>query len=189
MRRLIPGVVLLVWTLGLGNSAAGTGQEIPLEDKEQILHRQIDIYRDYLPAQSDNADLHYNLGTKFYELSQVLKERSGGFFRTAEKEEFARQSEEFLEKAIDHLTQAVQLDPSLGRAYFNLGVSYFVLGSGEKAILNMRKAEARYMQKNDPRGVAKARKALRDWFDTFGYRPEDFTLPPAQAHVSDDLFY
>ena len=77
--------------------------------------------------------------------------------------------------SITHLKKSLQIQPKNAGAHFNISLTYLVEGDGENAIAHMRGSEKLFMTNRDKRGVAKARKALREWFDRYGYRPEDFT--------------
>ncbi len=80
------------------------------------------------------------------------------------------------DKAIEHLQRALQLDPEYDPALWNLSAIYNQKGDGAEAIIQMKKAEAIFLKRQDVKSLAKARKKLRGFFAKYQYKPEDFEL-------------
>lgn len=80
------------------------------------------------------------------------------------------------EKAIEHYERALRLDPDYDPALWNLSAIYNQKEDGAEAIIYMKKAEAIFLEREDVKSLAKARKQLRDFFDKYDYKPEDFEL-------------
>ena len=162
-------------------SAGGAGLSIAYEkegeeEKLEVLHRQISFFENRLQAKPDDANFHFQLGTKYYELGRFFDERAKRVVFTEKNELDRNRANRLYLDSIDHLQTSLEMQPNNAGAHFNLSVSYLVQGDGENAIAHMRKSEQIFMDLKDKRGVAKARKALREWFDRYGYRPEDFPI-------------
>ncbi len=115
------------------------------------------------------------MGTKFYELGRFYETKADRVFWTRSHKADLKKARRYYKDSIEHLKKSLEIQPLSAGAHFNISLTYLVEGDGENAISHMRESEKLFMKKNDKRGIAKARKALREWFDRYGYRPEDFT--------------
>jgi tetratricopeptide (TPR) repeat protein len=79
-------------------------------------------------------------------------------------------------KAIEHYERALRLDPDYDPALWNLSAIYNQKGDGAEAIIHMKKAEAIFLEREDVKSLAKARKQLREFFAKYHYKSEDFEL-------------
>ncbi len=147
------------------------------EEKLKILNRQVALFEKGLESKPDDSKLHFNLGTKYYELGRFYEKEADALFLTSGSKKNLANARKLYRQAVDHLKASLKIQPDNPGAHFNLSLAYFVEGDGENAIAHMRKAEQLFMQVKDKRGIAKSRKALREWFDRYGYRPEDFGSP------------
>lgn len=168
--------ITLIWFLAglVGICSAAMAQDA--DDREKVLRRQIQIYEKELASKPDDPTVLFNLGNKCYELGRHLKERSGGFFRSEKKNRDAEEAHELFDSSIKYFEKTLQQQPENSGAHFNLALNYHEKNNGEDAIIHMRRAKEIFLKKKDLRGLAKAKKALRGWYQSYGYRPEDFDL-------------
>lgn len=131
-----------------GWSATGT---IKNSENTQNIQKEIKSLEAKLMENPLDADLHFILGTDLWIL--------GNF-----------------DKAIEHLQRALQLDPEYDPALWNLSSIYHQKGDGAEAIIQMKKAEAIFLKRQDVKSLANARKKLRVLFAKYHYKPEDFEL-------------
>jgi tetratricopeptide (TPR) repeat protein len=166
-------VLILVPLPGVVN--AGAFENVNQEERLEVLTRQILYFDDRLQAKPNDPDLHFKLGTKFYQLGRFYAAKADGIFKTNENYSDKNKARRFYKDSIAHLQKSLEIRPKSAGAHFNISLTYLVEGDGESAISHMRESEKLFMKNKDKRGIAKARKALREWFDRYGYRPEDFT--------------
>lgn len=166
-------ILLLAQAAGVPNAVAE--EKVSEEERLEILTRQISFFDESLQSKPNDPNLHFQLGTKFYELGRFYESKADRLFLTSDNKADTNKARRLYKDSIEHLKQSLQIQPRNAGAHFNISLSYLVEGDGENAISHMRESEKLFMKKNDKRGVAKARKALREWFDRYGYRPEDFT--------------
>lgn len=145
------------------------------EERLEILTRQISFFKEGLQSKPRDPNLHFQLGTKFYELGRYYESHSDRVFFTGANNVDIKKARKLYRGSIEHLKKSLQIQPKNAGAHFNISLTYLVDGDGENAIAHMRESEKLFMANHDKRGVAKARKALREWFDRYGYRPEDFS--------------
>ncbi|MFQ5451615.1 MAG: hypothetical protein ACE5E9_13390 [Nitrospinaceae bacterium] len=174
-------MLVLAWGLAGWLPGAWAEEESALEEKARILNRQIAFYQEQLKIKPENPELHFSLGTKYYELGRYFESRANRVFFTGANQKDLREANQLYDHSIDQLRESLKLQPRNAGAHFNLSLNYFVKGDGENAIVHMREAEQLFFKLDDKRGVAKARKALREWFDRYGYRPEDFGRPAKEG--------
>ncbi len=166
-------VLLLIPAVGSKNAVADeTGNE---EERLEVLTRQISFFDDRLKAKPDDPNLHFQMGTKFYELGRYYESKADRILWTRNNNTDMEKARRLYKDSIEHLKKSLQIQPGNAGAHFNISLTYLVEGDGENAISHMRESEKLFMKNKDKRGIAKARKALREWFDRYGYRPEDFT--------------
>jgi len=103
-----------------------------------------------LQSNPDDAEAHFYLATEFEEKGRV-------------------------QEAIDEFEATLRLNPKSAQSYFNLGILYAKNNDGKNAILNILKAGNLFSAKSDSNNKERAYKRLRDYYDKFGFRPEDFT--------------
>ncbi len=88
-----------------------------------------------------------------------------------------RQKLETLEREqVEHDRDLVEKNPDDPDTHFQVSLNHQNRGDGEGAIIHMMKAETLYKASKNLRGMARARKALRGFYKTYGYLPEDFEL-------------
>lgn len=83
---------------------------------------------------------------------------------------------ESLDQHIAKFRAALKNGSGDARTHFSLGGLYDQKGDGANAIIHTRKAEKLFIEKEDIKGVAEARRRLRIYYEKYGYRPEDFDL-------------
>lgn len=167
-------VFLLAQTAGVQKTVAD--EEGNEDEKLEVLTRQISFFDEGLKSKPNDPNLHFHLGTKFYELGRFYESKADRIFLSGDNSVDMKKARRLYRDSIAHLKKSLQIQPRNAGAHFNISLAYLVEGDGENAIVHMRESEKLFMASHDKRGVAKARKALREWFDRYGYRPEDF--PP-----------
>jgi hypothetical protein len=70
----------------------------------------------------------------------------------------------------------VKKDPEDANAHFSLGEIYDNYEKGADAILHTRLAEKYYLKNKDIKGIAESRRNLREYYDRYGFKPEDFQI-------------
>ena len=103
------------------------------------------------------------------------------YWRQRELNETERQArreklEAVLQEQIQHDRELLEKNPQDPDVHFQIAIHSQNRGDGEGAIIHMLKAEELYKAQKDIRGMARARKALREYYQTYGYLPEDFDL-------------
>ena len=150
MRTLISFFILMAIVLTGTFSWSATGNEmIPASSKKiqaEIKNLEVEQLKNPL-----DPDLQFILGSDYWVLNNH-------------------------EKAIEHYERALRLDPDYDPALWNLSAIYNQKGDGAEAIIHMKKAEAIFLEREDVKSLAKARKQLRDFFAKYQYKPEDFEL-------------
>jgi tetratricopeptide (TPR) repeat protein len=174
MKKLfyLVSMFVILQVVGVKISAAET--EKSEQEKLEILNRQISFFDEQLKVKPNDPKWHFQLGTKYYELGRFYEKKADRIFLTRKNDSDISKARSLYKSSVEHLKQSFKIQPSNAGAHFNLSLSHFVEGDAENAITHMRKSEQLFMALHDKRGVAKARKALREWFDRYGYRPEDF---------------
>lgn len=92
------------------------------------------------------------------------------FYLAAAYEEKGR-----LPEAISEFKETLRINPKSAEAYFNLGILYEKVNDGRNAIIHILEAGNLFGRKGDPNNKERARKRLRDYYQKFGFKPEDFT--------------
>ncbi len=164
---------LLMQATGVQNTAAD--ERVSEEERLEVLTRQISFFKGGLKSKPGDPDLHFQLGTKFYELGRFYESKADRIFLSGNNNADIKRARRLYRDSISHLKKSLLIQPQSAATHFNISLTYLVDGDGENAISHMRESEKLFMANRDKRGVAKARKALREWFDRYGYRPEDFT--------------
>jgi len=77
---------------------------------------------------------------------------------------------------IEKFNQDLKQNPDNAQTYFSLGEAYDSIGDGANAIINTLKAEEIFLQQKDRSGVAKCRRALRNYYAKYDFKPEDFKI-------------
>jgi predicted RND superfamily exporter protein len=88
----------------------------------------------------------------------------------------AQKNEEENKAHIEKLNRDIKQNPNSAESHFSLGETYDSLGDGANAILSTLKAEELFLNSKDRAGVAKCRRALRDYYAKYDYKPEDFKI-------------
>lgn len=150
MRTLVSFFIFLTIFLAgtSGWSATGIEKTSPGKQKIQIEIRNLEAKQMDQPF---DADLQFVLGSNYWVLDNP-------------------------DKAIDHYQRALKLDPEYDTALLNLSAIYNHKGDGAEAIIHMKKAEAIFLERQDVKSLAQARKKLRSFFSKYQYKPEDFEL-------------
>lgn len=175
MKKLFFLLSIFLLVQAAGGLNAFAGEEKNEEERLEILTRQVEFFEGGLKSKPNDPNLHFQLGTKFYELGRFYESKADRVFFSGDNEVDIKKARRLYRGSIEHLKKSLQIQPSNAGAHFNISLTYLVDGDGENAITHMRESEKLFMANHDKRGVAKARKALREWFDRYGYRPEDFT--------------
>ena len=175
MKKLFCLLLVFLMTQALGVRTTVADEKVNAVERLEILTRQISFFDESLKSKPNDPNLHFNLGTKFYELGRFYESKADRILFTSENEIDMIRARRLYRDSITHLKKSLQIQPRNAGAHFNISLTYLVEGDGEHAITHMRESEKLFMANHDRRRVAKARKALREWFDRYGYRPEDFT--------------
>jgi cytochrome c-type biogenesis protein CcmH/NrfG len=140
---------------------------------------QVAIASEVEPVNMQNEK---NIEQKFMELSDELQKQ------------FIDAVNEFLEKELKHLKSKNEVpreslrsqiekyekeltsEPKNPETYFSLARLYDQKGEGASAIIYTQKAEEIFLERQDVKGVAEARRSLRHYFNKYDYKPEDFEL-------------
>lgn len=112
--------------------------------------REIKKHKQRLQSNPDDAEAHFYLATAYEEKGR-------------------------LPEAIDEFKETLRLNPKSAEVHFNLGVLYEKVKDGRNAIVHILKAGNLFGEKGDPDNKARALKRLRDYYQKFGFKPEDFT--------------
>jgi tetratricopeptide (TPR) repeat protein len=151
MKALVTFFIIIAIALAGTSVWSATGQEKSLADTEKILAKIKKLELEQLEHPL-NPDLQFILGSDY----RILDNH---------------------DKAIEHYQRALRLDPNYDPALWSLSDIYNQKGDGAEAILHMKKAEAIFLEREDVKSLAKARKKLRGYFAKYQYEPEDFELP------------
>jgi hypothetical protein len=80
------------------------------------------------------------------------------------------------EALIEGYLSDIKKDPKDASAHFSLGEIYDNYEKGADAILHTRLAEKYYLKNKDIKGIAESRRNLREYYDRYGFKPEDFQI-------------
>lgn len=83
---------------------------------------------------------------------------------------------ESLHLQIEKLEKELKSGPKNPETYFSLARLYDQKGEGGSAIIYTQKAEEIFLERQNVKGVAEARRSLRHYYNKYGYKPEDFEL-------------
>ena len=84
--------------------------------------------------------------------------------------------QENLGHQIEKFEEDVKRGSKNPETYFSLGRLYDQKGDGASAIIYTKKAEEIFVENEDVKGVAEARRSLRNYFKKYDYKPKDFEL-------------
>ena len=112
--------------------------------------KEIKKFKERLQSHPDDAEAHFYLATAFEEKG-------------------------LLQEAIGEFKETLRLNPKSAGSHFNLGILYEKTNDGKNAILHILKAGSLFSEKGDPHNKERAYKRLRDYYQKFGFKPEDFT--------------
>jgi hypothetical protein len=90
--------------------------------------------------------------------------------------EGTRQSRIPLKSRIKEKQNLIQNQPQNAVAYFELGKLFDRNQDGANTIINIQKAEKLFAEQNNIKGVAESRRLLRQSFQKYGFKPEDFQV-------------
>ncbi len=105
-------------------------------------------YKARVAQNPDDAEAHFYLGAAYEEKGNARK-------------------------AIQEFREALRIHPKSAEAHFNLGVLYESLNEGKPAVYHILKAGNLFGEKGDMKNKEKARKRLREYYQKFGFTPED----------------
>lgn len=111
--------------------------------------KNIKKYKERLREFPDDAEAHFYLATAYEERGR-------------------------LEEAIEEFQKTLRLNPNSAQIYFNLGILYAKIDDGKNAILHILKAGNLFKQKGDSNNKERAFKRLHDYYQKYGFKPEDF---------------
>ncbi len=83
---------------------------------------------------------------------------------------------ESLRSQIEKYEAKLKSEPKNPETYFSLARLYDQKEEGASAIIYTKKAEEIFVERQDVKGVAEARRSLRHYFNKYDYQPEDFEL-------------
>lgn len=145
--QIDPNYVVAHYNLGVSYRKLGRNREAIAE------------YREALRLDADYADAHLGLGVVY-----------GNMGRNRE--------------AVEEFQKAVRLKPGYATAHLGLGLGYNLIRDGRNAIIHTLQAKTLYEKQaavsgkfrdRKSKGLAEARKSLREYYRKYGYRPEDFS--------------
>lgn len=106
-------------------------------------------HKERLQEFPDDAEAHFYLATAYEEKGRLLE-------------------------AIAEFKETLRLNPKSAQSHFNLGILYAKTDDGENAILHILKAGNLFKEKGDSNNKERAYKRLRDYYQKYGFKPEDF---------------
>jgi len=112
--------------------------------------RTIKKYKERLADDPEDAEAHFYLAAAYEERGRIRD-------------------------AIREFQETLRLNPKSAEACFNLGVLYEHINDGKKAIVYILKAGNLFGEKGDAANKERARKRLRDYYQRYGFKPEDFS--------------
>jgi len=107
-------------------------------------------YKERLQSFPDDAEAHFYLATAYEEKGHLLE-------------------------AIGEFKETLRLNPKSAQAHFNLGILYEKADDGKNAIVHILKAGNLFSEKGDSNNKERAYKRLRDYYQKYGFKPEDFS--------------
>lgn len=107
-------------------------------------------YQQRLQSNPDDAEAHFYLAAAYEEKGRV-------------------------KDAIREFQEALRLNPRSAETHFNLGILYEQTNDGKNAVVHILKAGNLFGEKGDAANKERARKRLRDYYQKFGFKPEDFS--------------
>lgn len=87
------------------------------------------------------------------------------------------ETREEVKKQIPAFEEALKANPRDAQAHNALAKIYDEIDDGANAIIHAREAEKLFVEMKNVKGVAEARRSLRDYYEKYGFKPEDFALP------------
>lgn len=132
--------------------------------------------------QPGNAELRFKIGLAYIEYLDLEEDQ------TREGHPHYRKLVSYSEKqlfneALENVEQAVSLRPDDPDWHLQAGLLFDRNGSGLDAIYHLRMARELYMEQEAYEGLVQegrsedVRRALRRYYEKYGYRAEDFELP------------
>jgi hypothetical protein len=83
---------------------------------------------------------------------------------------------ENLRGQIEKYEADVKLESNDPETFISLARLYDQMKDGANAIINAKKAEKIFLDQQNVKGTAQARRSLRHYFEKYDYKPEDFEL-------------
>ena len=102
------------------------------EEKLEILTRQISFFKGGLQSKPHDPNLHFQLGTKFYELGRYYESQSDRIIFSGDNNADRIRARRLYRGSIEHLKKSLQIQPRNAGAHFNISLTYLVDGDGEK---------------------------------------------------------
>lgn len=112
--------------------------------------KAIKKYKERLQNFPDDVETHFYLATAYEEKGRV-------------------------KEAISEFKETLRLNPKSAQSHFNLGILYAKANEGKNAILHILKAGNLFNERGDSNNKERAYKRLRDYYQKYGFKPEDFT--------------
>jgi tetratricopeptide (TPR) repeat protein len=111
--------------------------------------KEIKVLRAQMESTPDDPVVHFNLGAAYEKVGRA-------------------------KDAIREFEETLKGNPKSAEAHYNLALLYEKLGKGRNAILHILKAGNLFNKKNDQVNKMEARGLLRQYYQKFNFKPEDF---------------
>jgi tetratricopeptide (TPR) repeat protein len=168
--------------------------EQKLPGKEQL---EIQLYKQKILSDPGNYMAHVNLGSAYknngqtekaiseYEKAIIINPKDPLayvglgtlYFEFSAKYVNSRQTKKAkseLDKAIYQYKKASELDPNNPSFLYTLGTLYDFNNEGSNAIISVMEAKKLFLVKQDLKGIADCKRNLREYFERYKFKPEDF---------------
>lgn len=125
--------------------------------------------------QSDEQKLEEKVKAMGSEMSRVVIEGLKTFL-DQELKRLKKGEADAARNQIPALEEAVKKNPNDPSTHLALGKAYDEIDDGANAIIRTKSAEELFVAKKDVKGTAESRRNLRNYYEKYHFKPEDFNL-------------